>query len=193
MNKKYNKEDILLTGLYLIRRQGYHNTGVSDILQRSGIPKGSFYNFFKSKEDFTVQLLELYGQRIDSLLYQALTPTDEAPLKRIIHFYSLLMKAYADEEARNGCLVMNLATEAGGYNDNLAKTADIIFQGWIQQLAVVVREGQQQGSIRNSETPEDLATFIHLAFYGALVRSKIMRSVAPQRDILMHLIQYVQS
>lgn len=192
MNKKYNKEDILLTGLFLMRRQGYHHTGVSDILKQSGIPKGSFYNFFHSKEDFTIQLLHLYGERINKVLQDALRQTDASPLKRIITFYSQLMKAYAEEEARNGCLVMNLATEVSGYNDRLAEAASSIFQGWMASLAEVVREGQLNGSIRDHDHAADMAEFIHLAFYGALVRSKMTRSIAPQRDVLRHLIQYAQ-
>jgi len=192
MNKKYNREDILLTGLYLIRRQGYHHTGVSDILRQSGIPKGSFYNFFRSKEDYTLQLMELYGGSIDQLLEQALEDGEPSALRRLLGFYGLMVGAYAEEEARNGCLVMNLATEASGYNDRIADTAHGIFQGWINQLAAVIAEGQEMGEIRADETPESLAEFVHTAFYGSLVRSKMQRSVDPQRETMRLLLDFLR-
>ncbi len=192
MNKKYNKEDILLTGLYLIRRQGYHHTGVSDILKHSGIPKGSFYNFFQSKEDYTLQLMEMYGGSIDQLLEQAMNDDEPSALRRLLGFYGLLVGAYDEEEARNGCLVMNLATEASGYNDRIADTSLGIFKGWVNQLAAVIAEGQDAGEIRTDETPEALAEFVHSAFYGSLVRSKMQRSVDPQRETMRLLLDFLR-
>lgn len=192
MNKKYNREEILLTGLYLIRRQGYHHTGVSDILKHSGIPKGSFYNFFRSKEDYTLQLMELYGGSIDQLLEQALHEEEPSALRRLLGFYGLLVRAYEQEEARNGCLVMNLATETSGFNDRIAEMAHCIFQGWINQLAVVIAEGQEMEEIRNDESPEVLAEFVHTAFYGSLVRSKMQRSVDPQRETMRLIVDFLR-
>ena len=192
MNKKYKREDILLTGLYLIRRQGYHHTGVSDILKQSGIPKGSFYNFFRSKEDYTLQLMALYGERIDQLLEQALHDAEPSALRRLLGFYGLLVGAYAEEEARNGCLVMNLATETSGYNDRIADTALGVLRGWINQLAAVIAEGQDKGEIRTDESPEALAEFVHTAFYGSLVRSKMLRSVDPQRETMRLLVDFLR-
>ena len=59
-----NKEDILAKGEILLRTQGYNKTGINEILKASGIPKGSFYNFFESKEDFGLQVLAYYSDGI---------------------------------------------------------------------------------------------------------------------------------
>jgi len=192
MNKKYNRHDILMTGLYLIRRQGYHHTGVSDILKHAGIPKGSFYNFFRSKEDFTLQLMDLYGQSIESIMDQALEAEEGSPLKRLLTFYSLLIKAYAEEEARNGCLVMNLSTEAAGYNDRIAAVADEIFRSWMIRLADTVAEAQAAGEVRDDLDAEELAEFVHLSFYGSLARGKMLRDVAPQQHTLQLLLHFLR-
>ncbi|MEM7513995.1 MAG: TetR/AcrR family transcriptional regulator, partial [Bacteroidota bacterium] len=61
MGYKHQAEDIINTGMELIRTKGYHNVGINEILKASNIPKGSFYNFFDSKEDFAKKALNSYG------------------------------------------------------------------------------------------------------------------------------------
>ena len=62
MGYKHQAEDIINTGMELIRTKGYHNVGINEILKASNIPKGSFYNFFESKEDFARQVVAYYGK-----------------------------------------------------------------------------------------------------------------------------------
>lgn len=192
MNQKYNKQDILLNGLYLMRRQGYHHTGVSDILKQSGIPKGSFYNFFRSKEDFTLQLMDLYGRSVDGIMDQALDSDEPSPLRRLLTFYSLLVQAYQEEQARNGCLIMNLTTEAAGYNDRIAGKAATIFEVWLLRLAETISEAQNAGEVRSDYPAGELAEFVHQSFYGSLVRSKMLRSTSAQQHMLQLLLDFLR-
>jgi len=55
------KENILLTGARLIHEKGYNNTGLAEILRESGVPKGSFYFYFRNKEDFGLQVIDFYA------------------------------------------------------------------------------------------------------------------------------------
>ena len=61
MGYKYNRKDILKKGIDLMSQSGYHSIGVMEILKSMSIPKGSFYNFFDSKEAFIIEAIELYG------------------------------------------------------------------------------------------------------------------------------------
>jgi TetR/AcrR family transcriptional repressor of nem operon len=59
--KQDAKERVLETGAAIVHRKGFHNTGIQEILKAAEIPKGSFYFYFDSKEDFGLQLVDLPG------------------------------------------------------------------------------------------------------------------------------------
>ena len=68
---RLDKRDLILAqGAHLMTRRGYHGTGVLDIVQAAGIPKGSFYHYFASKEDFAVQALERSEEHTSELQSQ---------------------------------------------------------------------------------------------------------------------------
>ena len=58
--KQTNKENLLSQGVSLLMQQGYHGTGLKEILDAVQIPKGSFYNYFGSKENFAAEVIEHY-------------------------------------------------------------------------------------------------------------------------------------
>src|SRR5664279_1578513 len=73
--KQINRENLLNQGVALLMQQGYHGTGLQEILDAVQIPKGSFYNYFGSKENFGAAVIEHYItpyiQQITSYLEQS--------------------------------------------------------------------------------------------------------------------------
>ena len=57
---KTAKEKILETGAQIVRRKGFNNTGLIEVLKETGVPKGSFYFYFSSKEQFGLALIDVY-------------------------------------------------------------------------------------------------------------------------------------
>ena len=178
MRKKYDVDDILSIGEELMRTQGYNNTGINDILKQSGIPKGSFYNFFESKEAFGKRILEHYGDRMQEVMNGVLGDKSISPLTRLKHFYQMMIQKNILEEYKNGCLVNNISTEVGGLSDALAKTANIQFNKWTKSLAKCIAEGQDKGEITTHYSAEEMAHYLHGSFHGALSRAKASRSDA---------------
>jgi len=176
MNQKHDKQEILLQGIFLLRRQGYHNTGINDILHKCQLSKGSFYNFFRSKEDFGLQALELYGDSMLRLMQQFTRDEEQSPYQRLLDFLEVTIEANEEEEMRNGCLSMNFAIELAGYKDSFAKMCTAIFNYWTEELAHCIQQGQEQGEIRNDYTPKTLAHFLYTAIFGAYARGKSERS-----------------
>ena len=178
MRKKYDVDEILHVGEELMRTQGYNNTGINDILKQSGIPKGSFYNFFESKEAFGKRILEHYGNRMQAVINSVLEDRSILPLERLKRFYRMMIQENIQEACKNGCLVNNISLEVGGLSDPLAKTADAQFNKWVKSLTKCIAEGQEKGEIIHRYPAEELAHYLHGNFYGALSRSKASRSDA---------------
>lgn len=179
MRKKYDIDDILEKGEELLRQQGYNNTGIEDILKACGIPKGSFYNFFKSKEDFGVKALDHYGDKQYEFVSSILINPNLSPLQRLKQFYNTVIGVNVSENCKYGCLVGNLSQEMGGINDNIGLAADRNFKRIIKLIETCVAEAQEAGEVRNDFPADELADYLHTSFYGALVRSKAGQNPQP--------------
>ena len=69
MRKKNNeiKINLIESGLKLFSERGYHGTGIKEIVDSQGVPKGSFYNYFESKEDFIAEIVKHYEGILEKL------------------------------------------------------------------------------------------------------------------------------
>lgn len=176
MGYKHNREDIIATGAELIRQKGYHHVGISEILKVSGVPKGSFYNFFESKEDFVAQSLVAYGQENRVLLKQFLEDTSKSPLERLKTMYHTFIDSNCQEGCKAGCLIANLSLEIGGTNEQLAKVSNEQFQLGLVPIAACIQEGQELGEITKSFPADYLAEYLHAGISGAFSRMKVERN-----------------
>ena len=186
MQRKHDKDQILVKGLELVREKGYNNTGIEDILKVNGIPKGSFYNFFKSKEDFIVKAMQKYTQSQTEWIRGFLENTSQTPLRRLKQFYETLIILNQQEEGRKGCPIGNLSQEMGGLSDPISYCADESMERINAVITACIAAGQQQGEIRTDYPAKQLAHYIHNSFYGALVRTKAGRD-QKHFDIFMEM------
>jgi TetR/AcrR family transcriptional repressor of nem operon len=175
MRKKHNKEDILDAGIEILRTKGYNRTGIDDILRASNIPKGSFYNFFNTKEDYGIQVLRRYTDVQFEHINKFFKDESLSALDRLKNFYKWAIQGNIDEECKKGCLIGNITQEMGGQSDSLSFTADESLKKIVGLIINCIEEGQRQEEIRNDYNATELGNFVHNSFYGALMRSKAGR------------------
>ncbi len=176
MGYKYEKEDILNVGLDVFRRNGYHNVGINQILKESGIPKGSFYNFFESKEDFAQQVIRQYGETNTCWMKEFFEDCSLSPIECLKSFYTYMMNLNEEDEYCGGCLVNNMSVEVGRKSDPIGAEANQQFIGWLNVLASVISKGQDDNEITKEFSALELAEYIHAGFYGVLSRAKVTRN-----------------
>jgi len=87
MNANKTQQLLLKTGARLVHTKGFNNTGIQEILQCAGVPRGSFYFYFKSKEEFGLALIEYYADMMCSMLRNYLTDASCSPIERIKLFF----------------------------------------------------------------------------------------------------------
>ncbi len=176
MGYKHNKEEILETGYQVLRKNGYHDVGINQILKEAGIPKGSFYNFFESKEDFARQVIEYYGCNNSKWIETLFAESEETPINKLKSFYQLLISYNEQDDYNGGCLVNTMSNEIGRNSDVLAKELNQQFIGWLTIIAEVVSEGQKLGEITTEYTALEIAEYLHSGFFGTFSRMKVTRS-----------------
>ncbi len=173
MGYKHSEEEIIKTGSELFRKRGYNHVGVNQILSECGITKGSFYNFFDSKEEFAKHAIEAYGKSSLNMIRSFLSKTEYSPLNRLKNFYTYLIVSNVADGLDAGCLVNNMSIELGGYNPGLSKVADEQFNLWLDEISMCVAEGQEQGEIITDMPSRDIAEYVHAGLFGALSRMKV--------------------
>ena len=170
--KSQKSRKLLEEGARLIYEKGYNATGVKDIVDAAGVPKGSFYTYFPSKEDFTVQAIKYY-----SGLQQGGPLEDKslAPLERIRKFFDGIIKYLETVELKQGCMVGNMCQEMADHNEAIRKTVEAMFVDQEKKMMKCLQEAREQGQL--SGDPEKLAAFIQNSWQGHLLRMKSSRNI----------------
>jgi TetR/AcrR family transcriptional repressor of nem operon len=172
-------------GTQLMLRSGYAGIGLVELLQAAGVPKGSFYNHFDSKEAFGVELVRRYYAEHDELLASLLTQTDRAPLERLRSYFELLLQRANDASPRaRGCLLGMLALEMAGSSEPLRESVSDAFRRWQARLAELLRQAQHAGELAPEHDPQPLAAMLLEGWEGALMRARATRDLESLRTSL---------
>lgn len=179
---------ILAAGTQVMLRKGYNGTGVQEITQGAGVPKGSFYHYFESKEDFAIQALHYYYLPRLERFARALEEGEGSPRERILRFYRDLVGYFANEdEPTHQCFIGSLCHEMAGESQPIGYAASAVLRRSTELLAAALRQAQEAGEICAEQDPLALGTFIGAAWEGALLRMKIDRQIQPLRVFILQL------
>jgi TetR/AcrR family transcriptional regulator, transcriptional repressor for nem operon len=172
-----------------MRRHGYGATGLQEILQAAGVPKGSFYHHFHSKEEFALAVIERYMTLEAVYCQEVLGNTRQAPLKRLRRYFEDLICRAGQAAAIQGCLIGSLSLEVAGSSAMLQGYLSSSFALWQGAVAMVLQEAVEKGELPKSSKPEALAGFVLNSWEGALLRSQADKSDAPLKDFLRYMFE----
>lgn len=170
------KEHILDCGMEVMFRQGYNGTGVQDIVSAAGVPKGSFYNYFDSKESFAVEGVTRASQSGFESARQVLTAEGVPPLQRVINYFEQGVQCQVDAGFVGGCLVGNLCQEMADASEMLRNRVNSLMCGHVELIRECFREAIEMGDLPQRKNPDDMAEFVFCAWEGALMRMKAAKS-----------------
>jgi TetR/AcrR family transcriptional repressor of nem operon len=162
-----------------MRATGYASTGVKEILDEANVPKGSFYHYFPSKEDFAREVLALYVRGESERARKVLREGRGAPLTRLRHYFQEVIAVFGPTAPLSGCLLGNLSLEMADHSDSIQSLLRLSFGNWQATIAGVLREAIERGDLARSTKPDELAAFLLNSYEGALLRSKADRSNKP--------------
>ncbi len=181
------RDQLIEAGLALMRKHGYGATGLQEILQSSKIPKGSFYHYFGSKEEFAAAVLERYGALNAGHCRKIFGNKQRTPLKRLRRYFEELIRMAGQSAEIPGCLAGSFSLEVSAASPLLQGLLSNGFARWQSDVAGVLREAQEAGDLPAALRPEPLAGFILNSWEGALLRSQADKSDAPLKEF-MHFI-----
>lgn len=185
MSENPKKETILEAGLSLMMQKGYNHTGLQEILCTAGIPKGSFYHFFPSKQAFGLEVMDFYAAHFEPLLDQYFDQIERPPLQRLRGFFEAVIDILVKEHGCiGGCLVGNLGQELADQNPEFRNKANAVMTRWEGRFVACLKEAQDNGALRSDLEAEELASFLINSWEGAILRMKIMKSPEPLESFM---------
>ncbi len=177
------KQQLLERGMAMLLRHGYHDLGVAAVLEATGIPKGSFYHHFRSKEDFGLQVIDFYMKDVHAGLDQCLGDESLPPLRRVRRFFELTMKKYRGE-GYLGCLLGGLGQELSGVSEAFRRKVEWCFAEIARRVAGCLEEAVRRGDLPAGTDPRAMADLLVNCWEGAALRTRLRRDPAPLRAML---------
>ncbi|MBN3789513.1 TetR/AcrR family transcriptional regulator [Burkholderia sp. Ac-20353] len=173
------RDALLRTGLEVLTEKGFSAAGLDEILGRAGVPKGSFYHYFDSKEAFGLELIDRYAEFFARKLDRHFSNPDLPPLQRVQAFVDDAKDGMARYAYSRGCLIGNLGQEMGALPESFRDRLRATFEDWQRRLSDCLIAAQRAGELAMSAAPAELAMFFWTGWEGAVLRAKLERSNVP--------------
>ncbi len=178
------RDRILEVGAQAIADKSFNSCGIAEILRRAGVPKGSFYHYFPSKEDFGVALVEKATAEYVEFLRPIIGDRKKPAIARLRAVFESGRDECLASGAARQCLIPKLALETGQLSAPVHSAVKCAYDQWTAILARVIREAQAAGEIDRATDPDRLANVLVMMWEGATMRVQIDGNLRPIDDFL---------
>ncbi|BBL74568.1 TetR/AcrR family transcriptional regulator [Methylomagnum ishizawai] len=177
--KHFTREKLLDQGVAMIMERGYHGTGLQELLAGVGVPKGSFYNYFASKEEFCAEAIGHYIEPFIQLLEGHLARPGRDALAALKGYFGELIGELERRGYKGGCLLGNLIGEIGDTNEVCLAALRGAVHRYRDALERGLARAQREGTVRVDLEAGAMADLLADAWQGALLRMKVEQSTRP--------------
>jgi TetR/AcrR family transcriptional repressor of nem operon len=177
------RQHLLDTGHQIMAAKGFSGVGLNEILLTAGVPKGSFYHYFKSKELYGQALLEDYFSTYLSLLAQRFANASLPAGERLMSYWQQWLVGYSGPCSEQKCLVVKLAAEVADLSEAMRITLRDGTDQIIGQLADCISAGRDDGSLPELDAMAT-ATMLYQLWLGASLLAKLHRTSLPMQQAM---------
>jgi TetR/AcrR family transcriptional regulator, transcriptional repressor for nem operon len=196
MARDTSKKTILREGARLIHAKGFNKTGLQEILNAAQIPKGSFYFYFKSKDDFGLELVDYYWTFIETMGEKYLGDSSIHPIERLSGFMDAYQVMFENMEMRCGCPIGNLMQEMSDLSEPFREKVGDIYARMHGHIERILIEAKDLGEFPAGLDPVSTAQFILNSWEGAIMHMKLVKSIEPliifKRMVFNHILKINQ-
>ncbi|MEO1672932.1 MAG: TetR family transcriptional regulator C-terminal domain-containing protein [Cyanobacteria bacterium J06631_2] len=192
MKRTNKREELIQVGRKIIVQQGFKAASLNDILTTAGVPKGSFYYYFSSKEDFGLAIVDDFAKEYRTRLQIMSEVSELSPLQRLRNYFELKITEMEACQCVDGCLIGNLAQELSAQNELFRDRLNQVFGEWEQYFICCLQAAHEAGEISLSgDRYPELAKFMLSSWEGAILQAKVTKSVTPMQTFVDVLFSYI--
>ena len=186
------RERIIQAAIQLFYEHGYAATGMAEILGRAKANSGSFYFFFKSKEDLLLAVLDWYKQNLDPVLLAQVRAQSDDPIEQIFALLALYRANVLRTEFAFGCPIGRLSLEIEPSQRKVHQEIAANFDGWKAAVEERVRLAlpRLKLALGKSPDPKKLASLVLSVMEGAVMQSRSFKSIEPFDESISVLRDY---
>jgi TetR/AcrR family transcriptional repressor of nem operon len=189
---KSTREVVIEAATRLIHLKGYQNTSLDDVLSASGVGKGNFYHYFRSKEELGYAILD---RVVDAFLTRGVEPCfadpDASRLGQIRCFLGGVRDAIHERNCVGGCLFGNLAAELADVHEGFRARLAALFAEWSARLTHALREAQARGEVTAECQPGTVAHFLVASLEGAMLLTKLTKDITVMDRCVEEMNRYL--
>src|SRR5471030_484968 len=186
------REHLLATGQELSLRLGFNGMGLTELLKKAEVPKGSFYHHFRSKEAFGEAMIQRYYESYDAHLLKIFTQTQGDQRQHILSYYAQTITNFCGSEFHNACLAVKLSAEVSDLSEPMRHALEQGTTQVIGRLKDAVEKGIAEESLWVPFSPAATASMLYSMWLGASLLAKIKRSVTPLTTALETIEIFLQ-
>jgi TetR/AcrR family transcriptional regulator, transcriptional repressor for nem operon len=186
------RDQILNAATRLIHLRGYHSTSLDDVLRESGVGKGNFYYYFKSKESLGYAIIDRVVQGfLERSLEPAFADSVADPVEQIHAFLDRIVESHRRRNCVGGCPLGNLASELSDVHEGFRQRLAEIFEHWRVKLAAALERGRASGRLAAALDVAGAAGFVVASLEGAILMAKVTKDIAVMEKSVAELKQYL--
>jgi len=166
------REHLLQAAFRQVYRYGFQSAGIDTILAATNVTKGALYYHFESKEALGYAIIEEIVAKLtrDRWMLPLQRSKDKDPVDTLIGIVRAI--PHRPRDVKGGCPLVNLAQEMSQLDEQFRKRLERIFDAWQEGIAMTLRRGQSQGTVRRDLVPEETASFLIAMVEGYEVLAK---------------------
>ena len=182
------RDQLIHSALEVFHARGFNGCSVQDIVDAAGVPKGSFYNHFDSKEALGVEVVRAYTALVGAYVVEAgaaeILSGPGTPLERIRAYFEAVIEQNVSCGVRKGCLLGNFATELAPHSAEIAKAVADALDSWSAAVAKALAQAQEAGQVSKDADVSALAHYLVDGYEGAAARAKLIGDRTPMDEFI---------
>jgi TetR/AcrR family transcriptional repressor of nem operon len=182
------RDQLIHSALEVFHTRGFNGCSVQDIVDRAGVPKGSFYNHFDSKEALGVEVVRAYTALVGAYVAEAgvaeILSGPGTPLERIRAYFEAVIEQNVSCGVRKGCLLGNFATELAPHSAEIATAVADALDHWSAAVAQALAQAQEAGQVSKDADVSALAHHLVDGYEGAAARAKLIGDRTPMDEFI---------
>lgn len=173
------RRTILDAAQRIMAHKGFAAVGLNEVLKEAGVPKGSFYHWFSSRDAFGAALMESYFRDYLADMDRMFTEPNRSSAQRLMRYWQHWRETQSTDDCQGRCLAVKLGTEVADLSESMRKELETGTTAIVDRLERVITAGVADGSLSIDDTARTTAEVLYDAWLGASVMAKIHRRPDP--------------
>jgi TetR/AcrR family transcriptional regulator, transcriptional repressor for nem operon len=191
------RDQLIASAVEVFHTRGFNGCSVQDIVDAAGVPKGSFYNHFESKEALGVEVVRAYSALVGAYVVEAgaadILSGDGTPLQRIRAYFEAVIEQNVSCGVRKGCLLGNFAIELAPHSTEIARAVTDALDNWSAAVAQALAQAQAAGEVARDADVDTLARYLVDGYEGSAMRAKLIGDRAPMDEFIRTTFDFLLS